>query len=118
MSIPMPDDEGVLPPRNNPLGGIWDSGGKSSEEVGKRARRASSALPGPEREVSELSMDTRMMGLSGLSPRGPVEEVVIPAEACTSMGEEREVTDGVGVRALVNVGLVVSTACIASTKEV
>ena len=33
------------------------------------------------------------------------------------MGEEREVTDGVGVRALVNVGLVVSTACMASTNE-
>ena len=33
------------------------------------------------------------------------------------MGEEREVTDGVGVRTLVNVGLVVLTACIASTKE-
>ena len=33
------------------------------------------------------------------------------------MGEESEVIDGVGVRALVNIGLVVSTTCIASTKE-
>ena len=57
------------------------------------------------------------IGLSGLSPRGPVEEMDIPAEGCPSMGEEREVTEGVGVRALVNVRLVVSTACIASTSE-
>ena len=113
----MPDDVGVFPLKNRPLGGIWDSGRKSSEEVGKRARRASSALLGPEREVREVLLDERTIGLSGLSPRGPVEEVMCPAEGCPSMGEEREVTDGVGVRAFVNVGLVVSTACIASTKE-
>ena len=57
------------------------------------------------------------IGLSGLSPRGPVKKVVIPAEGCPSMGEERDVTKGMGVRALVNVGLVVSTACMASTRE-
>ena len=85
--------------------------------MGKRARRASSALPGPEREVREVLVDERTIGLSGLSPRGPVEEVIFPAEGCPSMGEEREVTDGVGVRALVNIGLVVSTACMASTNE-
>ena len=85
--------------------------------MGKRARCASSALPGPEREVKEVLVDDRTIGLSGLSPRGPVGEVIFPAEGCPSMGEEREVTDGVGVRALVNVGLVVSTACKASTNE-
>ena len=117
MSIPMPSDEGVFPLKNRPLGGIWDSGGNTSEEVGKRARRASSALLGPEREVREALSDERTIGLSGLSPRGPVEDVMFPAEGCPSMGEEREVTDGVGVRALVNVGLVVSTACMASIRE-
>ena len=85
--------------------------------MGKRARRASSALPGPERDVREVPVDEMMIGLSGLSPQGPVEKVIIPAEGCPSMGEERDVTEGVGVRALVNVGLVVSTACIASTRE-
>ena len=62
-------------------------------------------------------MDERTIGLSGLSPRGPVEEVIYPAEGCPSMGEEREVMEGVGVQALVKVGLVVSTACMASTNE-
>ena len=85
--------------------------------MGKRARRASSALPGPERDVREVPVDERTIGLSGLSPRGPVEVVIFPVEGCPSIGEEREVIEGVGVRALVNVGLVVSTACIASTKE-
>ena len=85
--------------------------------MGKRARHASSALPVPEREVSELLLDEMTIGLSRLSPRGPVEEMVIPAEGCPSMGEESDVTDGVGVRALVNVGLVVSIANMASTKE-
>ena len=118
MSIPMPDNEGVLPLKNKPFGGICDSGGKASEEVGKRVRLASSALPSPERDVSELSVDEMTIGLSGLSPWGPVEEVIIPVEGFPSMGEESEVIDGVGVCALVNVGLVVSTACIASTKEV
>ena len=113
----MPDEEGVFPLKNRPFGGIWDRGGKSSEEVGNRARRASSALPGPESDVRDVLVDERTIGLSGLSPRGPVEVVIFPAEGCPSMGEEREVTEGVGVRALVNVGLVVSTACIASTKE-
>ena len=117
MSIPMPDNEGVLPLKNKPFGGICDSGGKASEEVGKRARLASSALPSPERDVSELSVDEMTIGLSGLSPRGPVKKVGIPAEGCPSMGEERDVTEGVGVQALVNIGLIVSTACIASTRE-
>ena len=62
-------------------------------------------------------MDERTIGLSGLSPRGPVEVVIAPAEGCPSMGEERDVTEGVGVRALVNVRLVVSTACMASTND-
>ena len=66
---------------------------------------------------NNVLVDERTIGLSRLSPRGPVEVVIFPAEGCPSMGEEREVTEGVGVRALVNVGLVVSTACIASTKE-
>ena len=85
--------------------------------MGNRARCASSALPGPDSEVRDVQVDERTIGLSGLSPQGPVEVVMFPAEGCPSMGEEREVTDGVGIRALVNVGLVVSTACIASTKE-
>ena len=85
--------------------------------MGNRARRTSSALPGPDSEVRDVSVDERTIGLSGLSPQGPVEVVIFPAEGCPSMGEEREVTDGVGVRTLVNVGLVVLTACIASTKE-
>ena len=117
MSIPMPDEEGVFPLKNRPLGGIWESGGKASEEVGKRARRAPSALSGPEKDVRDVFVEERTIGLSGLSPRGPVEVVMIPAEGCPSVGEERDVTEGVGVRALVNVGLVVSTACMASTND-
>ena len=113
----MPDEEGVFPLKNRPFGGIWDSGGKASDEVGNRARRASSAFPGPERDVREVWVDERTIGLSGLLPRGPVEVVIAPVEGCPSMGEERDVTEGVGVRALVNVGLVVSTACMASTSD-
>ena len=85
--------------------------------MGNKARRASSALSSPERDVREVWVDERTIGLSGLSPRGPVEVVITPVEGCPSMGEERDVTEGVGVRALVNVGLVVSTACMASTND-
>ena len=38
-------------------------------------------------------------------------------EGCPSMGEERDVTEGVGVRALVSVRLVLLTACIVSSIE-
>ena len=80
MSILMPDEEGVDPDKNSPLAGSWERGGKSSEAVGNRARRASSARSGPEREVSDVVFDERTIGLSGLSPRGPVEDVMCPPE--------------------------------------
>lgn len=117
MSFLLPDEEGVFPLKNRPLGRIWDKGGNASEEVRKRAQCASSTLLGPERDVSGLLVDERMIGLSRLSPQGPIEEVIISVEGCPSMGEERDMTDGVGVRALVNMGLVVSTVCIASTRD-
>ena len=79
-----------------------------SEEVGKRA---------PEGGVSDWLVDKRMMGLSGLLPWDPIRDLSSPVEGCPSMGEERDVTEGVRVQALVNVGLVLLTACIASSIE-
>ena len=105
MSIPIPDEEGLFPLKNRPFGRICERAGKASKEVGKRVCCASSTLPGPEREVSESLVDKRTLGLSRLSPQGPVKDVISPVGGCPSMGEESDVTNGVGVRALVNVGL-------------
>ena len=66
--------------RTVPSEGVERGGGKSSEAVGNNARRASSAHSGPEREVSDVVVDERTIGLSGLSPRGPVEDVICPPE--------------------------------------
>lgn len=53
MLIPMPDKVSVLPGNNNSLAGIWESGGKSSDEVGKSAHCTSSALSTLDQEVSD-----------------------------------------------------------------
>ena len=49
----MSDEAGVLPTKNSPLAGSWESGKPISEEVGKRAHHASSTLKAPEGGVSD-----------------------------------------------------------------
>ena len=94
---PMSDEAGVLPTKNSPLAGSWESGKPISEEVGKRAHHASSTLKAPEGGVSDWLVDERMIGLSGLLPQDPIGDVSLPVEGCPSMGEERDVTEGVMV---------------------